>query len=48
MGKCQNIIARRSGKITRSYGKNSFFVAEIWENMLKIINAEILENIAEI
>jgi predicted NAD-dependent protein-ADP-ribosyltransferase YbiA (DUF1768 family) len=35
MGKCQNIIARRSGKITRRYGKNSFFVAEIWENMQK-------------
>jgi hypothetical protein len=35
-------------KITRRYGKKSFLVAEIWENMLKIINAEIWENIAEI
>jgi hypothetical protein len=30
------------------YGKKSFLVADIWENMLKIINAEIWENIAEI
>jgi hypothetical protein len=48
MGKCQNIIVRRSGKITRRYRKKSFFVAEIWDFFLNIINAEIWENNTEI